>query len=72
MPEISHMIYPSSREMDMTKQEARTELRNLLDKFIFTSRSQRIRAELSDTIVACYVAGHLSREEYQAAMQEVA
>lgn len=55
----------------MTKQAARTELRNLLDQFVLTSRSQTIRVELSDTIVACYVAGHLSREEYHSAMEEV-
>ncbi len=55
----------------MTKQTARTDLRNLLDQFILTSRSQHIRTELSDTVVACYVAGHLSREEYHAAMEEI-
>lgn len=56
----------------MTKQAARTELRNLLDRFILTSRSQTIRVELGDTIVACYVGGFISREEYQSAMAEVA
>lgn len=56
----------------MTKQQARIELRNLLDQFILTSRSQKVRVELSETIVACYVAGHLSQEEYRSAMAEVA
>lgn len=55
----------------MLNKDIRTELRNLLDKFILTSRSQKIRIELTDTIVACYVAGHLSQDEYRNAMAEV-
>lgn len=52
--------------------QIRNDLRSLLDRFVLTSRSCRLRLELSDTIVACYVAGHLSREEYHAAIAEIA
>jgi hypothetical protein len=54
------------------RQELRTELRNLVDRFILTSRSQLIRSELSDTIVAAYVAGDLDHTEYHNLMAEVA
>ena len=54
------------------RSEIRNQLRNLLDQFILTSRSQTIRVELSDTIVAAYVNGYLSHDEYHSAMDEVA
>ena len=67
---MSQPSIPESTNHGQT-QRTRTELRNLMDQFVLTSRSQEIRIELSDLIVACYVAGDLSRVEYHSAMEEV-
>lgn len=55
----------------MTANEARHELRRLMDRFPSSSRSDAVRRELSDTIAAVYVAGHIERDEYHSLMQEV-
>lgn len=70
---ISSNHQNGSTEMakQLSKTQGRRELRNLLDKFILTSRSQVVRVELSDTIVAAYVNGYINREEYHSAMAEV-
>lgn len=56
----------------MNTQEARNELRKLMDSFILTSRSHEIRVELSDLIVEMYSIGDLSREEYHDLMAQLA
>lgn len=55
----------------MTTAEEQRELhefRVLLAGYANTSRSDEIRLELSDLIVAFYAAGRIDRDEYQSAM----
>lgn len=46
----------------------RQELRRILNSYVLTSRSERIRVETSDLISAAYSNGYLSRPEFHAAM----
>lgn len=62
---------PGEREMEMARDDFRKELRSLLDHYVFTSRSDAIRLELCGAIEDGYVAGHLSRDEFHAAMAEL-
>lgn len=58
-----------------SRQTAREQVRQELAKFIewfrVSHRSREAAVALSDTVVACYIAGHLGREEYRALMGEL-
>jgi hypothetical protein len=55
----------------MSKGAFRKELRSLLDRYVLTSRSDAIRSELCGAIEDGYIAGHLSADEYRAALAEL-
>lgn len=55
----------------MSKSELRKELRSLLNRYVFTSRSDEIRSELCGAIEDMYSAGHLTKEEFHSALAEL-
>jgi hypothetical protein len=57
--------------MNISNQQARKELKSLMDKFQRTNRSQKIRCELGAAIEAMYIADILTRSEYRSLMEEI-